>query len=143
MTTAAFLLFAVRVIADICCRISTGYPMLFALDVVNVFVFNVGNDHGFVIVSGEDRVRPVLGYTDKGTFDPDNLPDNMRAWLANYQEQITWAADHLDTASPEISAEWSRYLSGAALRADNGVLLETANWDQGDPYNRMNLQLYS
>ena len=101
------------------------------------FVFNVGTDRGFVIVSGEDRVRPVLGYADKGTFDPDNLPDNMRAWLANYQEQITWAADHLDTASPEISAEWSRYLSGAALRADNGVLLETANWDQGDPYNRM------
>ena len=72
------------------------------------FVFNVGTDRGFVIVSGEDRVRPVLGYTDKGTFDPDNLPDNMRAWLANYQEQITWAADHLDTASPEVSAEWSR-----------------------------------
>ena len=101
------------------------------------FVFNVGNNRGFVIVSGEDRVRPVLGYADKGTFDPDNLPDNMRAWLANYQEQISWAADHLDTASPEISAEWSRYLSGASLRAENGVLLETADWDQGNPYNKL------
>lgn len=101
------------------------------------FVFNVGNNRGFVIVSGEDRVRPVLGYADKGTFDPDNLPDNMRAWLANYQEQITWAADHLDTASPEVSAEWSRYLTGASLRAENGVLLETADWDQGNPYNKL------
>ncbi len=101
------------------------------------FVFNVGTDRGFVIVSGEDRVRPVLGYADKGTFDPDNLPDNMRAWLANYQEQITWAADHLDTASSEVSAEWNRYLGAASLRAENGVLLETAAWNQYDPYNLM------
>ncbi len=43
LTTAAFLLFAVRVIADICCRISTGYPMLFALGVVNVFVWATGS----------------------------------------------------------------------------------------------------
>ena len=106
------------------------------------FVFNIGNDHGFVIVSGEDRVRPVLGYADKGTFDPDNLPDNMRAWLANYQEQITWAADHLNTASSEVSAEWSRYLSGASLRANNGVLLETAAWNQYDPYNRLAPEIF-
>ena len=102
------------------------------------FVFNVPGDGGFVIVAGDDRVRPVLGYSHSGSFDPDNLPENLRGMLAFYQEQITWAEDNAVEASPAISAEWSQYQSGTALRAaGNGVLLETANWGQGEPYNRM------
>ena len=102
------------------------------------FVFNVPGDGGFVIVAGDDRVRPVLGYSHSGSFDPDNLPENLRGMLAFYQDQITWAEDNAVEASPAISAEWSQYQSGTALRAaGNGVLLETANWGQGEPYNRM------
>lgn len=102
------------------------------------FVFNVPGDGGFVIVAGDDRVRPVLGYSHAGSFDPDNLPENLRGMLAYYQNQITWAEDNAVEASPAISAEWSQYQSGTALRAaGNGVLLETANWGQGEPYNRM------
>ena len=102
------------------------------------FVFNVPGDGGFVIVAGDDRVRPVLGYSHTGSFDPDNLPENLRGMLAYYQNQITWAEDNAVEASPAISAEWSQYQSGTALRAvGNGVLLETANWGQGEPYNRM------
>ena len=41
-------------------------------------------------------------------------------------------------ASPAISAEWSQYQSGTALRAaGEPVLIETAQWGQGEPYNRM------
>ena len=102
------------------------------------FVFNAAGDGGFVIVAGDDRVRPVLGYSHSGTFDPDNLPENLRGMLAYYQDQITWANDNAVEASPAISAEWSQYLSGTALRAaGEPVLLETALWGQGEPYNRM------
>ena len=45
--------------------------------VVDYFVFNVGLDAGFVIVAGDDRVRPVLGYSDSGAFCADSLPENM------------------------------------------------------------------
>lgn len=34
------------------------------------FVFNFPGEKGFAIVAGDDRVRPVLGYSDKGSFDP-------------------------------------------------------------------------
>ena len=37
------------------------------------FVFNIGANKGFVIVSGDDRAYPVLGQSDEGTFEPDNL----------------------------------------------------------------------
>lgn len=101
------------------------------------FVFNIGTDQGFVIVSGDDRVRPVLGYSDTGKFDPDNLPENLRGMLASYQDQITWAESQNVEATPEIAAEWSRGLSGTALRNGGGVRLETALWNQGNPYNAM------
>ena len=28
------------------------------------YVFNAGNDNGYVIVSGDDRVEPILGYVE-------------------------------------------------------------------------------
>ena len=105
--------------------------------VADYFVFNIGTDQGFVIVAGDDRVRPVLGYSDTGKFDPDNLPENLRGMLASYQDQITWAESQNVEATPEIAAEWSRGLSGTALRNGGGVRLETALWNQGNPYNAM------
>ena len=50
------------------------------------YVFNRGTDEGFVIVSGLDSTLPVLGYTDHGSFDFPNLPPNMQAWLASYED---------------------------------------------------------
>lgn len=100
------------------------------------FVFNVPGNKGFVIVSGDDRAYPVLGQSDEGNFDPDNLPENLRAILAYYQEQITYA-DKIDMrASVAMEAEWNRYLSGYLRAATGEVLLPTANWGQGDPFNR-------
>lgn len=100
------------------------------------FVFNIGANKGFVIVAGDDRVRPVLGYSDEGNIDFDNLPENLRAHLAYYQSQISWVENKAIDQSAEIASEWSSYLSGATLRSGEGVLLSTANWSQGDPYNR-------
>lgn len=52
------------------------------------YVFNIGQQQGFVIVSGDDRTVPVLGYTDHGDFDLFNMPDNMRSFLQEYAEAI-------------------------------------------------------
>lgn len=68
-------------------------------------------------MAGDDRVRPVLGYSDKGSFDPDKLPENLRGMLAYYQDQITWANDKGIEATPDIAAEWNQLMSGTALRA--------------------------
>ena len=98
------------------------------------FVFNFSGNKGFAIVSGEDRVRPILGYSHKGSFDPDNLPDNLRGMLAFYQEQITQAIHQGIEATPEISAEWNRYLSGT-MPQTRAKTISTALWAQGEPFN--------
>ena len=48
------------------------------------YVFNIGNNQGFVIVAGDDRINPILGYSDEGYFDEAKAPANMKAWLNDY-----------------------------------------------------------
>ena len=57
------------------------------LDADNVYAFNIDGG-GFIIASGDSRTLPVLGYSDSGIIDWDNMPDNMRAWLKGYDEAI-------------------------------------------------------
>ncbi len=47
------------------------------------YVFNATDSRGFVIVSGDDCVGDnlVLGYTEQGSFDENNVPANMQAWF--------------------------------------------------------------
>ena len=44
------------------------------------YIFNVGNDEGFVIVSGDDRTEQILGYSDTGYFDEENMPEPLKEW---------------------------------------------------------------
>ena len=53
------------------------------------YVYNVGNNQGFVIVSGDDRINPILGFSDEGYFDEAKAPANMKAWLNDYAQQIS------------------------------------------------------
>ena len=52
-----------------------------------VFVFN-STEEGFVLVSAEDNARAVLGYSDEGTFDANNIPENMQFWLQMYADEM-------------------------------------------------------
>ena len=52
------------------------------------YVFNVENNGGFVIISGDDRTPEILGYAESGSFVHDNLPPAMEALLNYYGYQI-------------------------------------------------------
>ena len=57
-------------------------------EVAAYYVFDTDDNQGFVIVSGDDRTEPILGYSTNGAFDEDNMPDNLKAWLQGYADQI-------------------------------------------------------
>ena len=103
------------------------------------YIFNVGSDEGFVIVSADDRTPSVLGYSDSGTFDPDNLPDNFRAWLDGYAEEMKCLSSDLspfavqgDLQSPNLSSP----RKAPVIRHSISPLL-TTTWNQNAPYNRL------
>ncbi len=94
-------------------RVSTTFPHL--------FVFNVEGG-GFVVVSGDDRTRPVLAYSETGSFDPTGMPDAVAGWLSRYEEQLVALAGGAEAydyhpirndraVSPLISTRWHQYSS--------------------------------
>ena len=96
------------------------------------YVFN-GND-AWVIVAAEDCVTPVLMHGE-GSFNPENLPDNMRAVLEVIEYNIFEARKFGLSAAPEMKRAWSSSRAVRSTGADPGqVLLETASWNQGAPY---------
>ena len=90
------------------------------------YVFNAGQNEGFVIVSGDDRAVTVLGYSDKGSFDVDRIPSNMAAWLAGYEVQIM--------ALQENGVSGSRKGVSKAPYASVAPIVQV-HWDQNSPYN--------
>ena len=95
------------------------------------YVFNAGNDGGYVIVSGDDRTEPILGYVEQGTFDPENIPENMRSWLQLYADQIKYIVDNnIDANSPILKKR--NKIQGTKHSVPE---LLTTRWNQGSPYN--------
>lgn len=95
------------------------------------YVFNAGDNDGYVIVSGDDRVEPILGYVEQGSFDPDNIPDNMRAWLQGYEEEIRYVMDN--NLKPDAKPLRRRAKTFNTKHSIPEIL--TTRWNQGLPYN--------
>lgn len=94
------------------------------------YVFNNSNGQGFVIISGDTRTRRVLGYSDSGSFNFNNLPPQLAEMLKLYEENIKSLP-----VSATTDSSW--VVSAESCAANDGVLLETANWGQGYPYNAL------
>jgi hypothetical protein len=98
-----------------------------------LYVFNIANDGGFVIVSNDDATTPILGYGDHGNIDTDNLPDNMRAWLKGYADEIAWLKAN---GTPGAGGTKAPRRVGSHKTDDIAPLI-TTTWNQGTPYNNL------
>ncbi len=95
------------------------------------YIFNAENDGGFVIVSGDKRTRKsILGYSEKGHFDYDNLPSNAKAWIDGYAEEIRILRG--ESGEKEV---FSR--TDGDYPASVSPLLGDTEWGQDSPFNDM------
>ena len=81
-----------------------------ANETVYFYVFGTEDNRSFVIVSGDDRVTPVLGYSDTNGFSADNMPPNLQWWLGEYAKQIQFAIDNDIKPTQEVIQQWAQYL---------------------------------
>jgi hypothetical protein len=105
-------------------------------DFPNFYVF--GNEHCFVIVSADDCVHPILGYSTENGFGTRQMPENVKAWMQSYQDGIATAVAHHYSATEEIAAQWSDLIEGKDLDVKNRNAVEPliqTKWGQGSPYN--------
>ncbi len=98
----------------------------------NVYIVNLGNNQGFVVVSGESGTGDViLGYCDHGSFSYDDCPPQLKALLSNYAV----AVDSI-RQNPSMSVQRravSTYPDGIGTIIVEPLL--TTQWNQWGPYN--------
>lgn len=105
-------------------------------------IFNFGDEEGFAIMSGDDRVEPLLALTTKGEFNPDEDIDNPGFEIAYsrmgdyYVQQVS--SRGLTPGVIEIPPKDS--LPEPIVHVDTAIFFPAGGpcpvkWGQGWPYN--------
>lgn len=101
------------------------------------YIFNIGNNEGYIIVSADNVCTPIIGYTTNGSYNENNLPPNYKQWMTQVQDGIDDAIKKGEEPSAKIKQEWQAYLTGntRTLRLGTSIppLLKT-KWGQNTPY---------
>lgn len=105
------------------------------------FIFNI-NDQGYVIVSAEDAVLPVLAYSFETIYREKEQAPQFTAWMEQYARQIRFARKSNALPSASATAAWNHLLcpgkyTSLMTRSRDVSPLITSNWDQPFPYNEM------
>lgn len=88
-----------------------------------LYIFNRGENEGFVILPADDSSLPLLGYSDQGNITDDtNLPPAFRYWLKTLSQQVALNAKGNARPVPQR-------VVGSAI----APMVET-RWNQDAPY---------
>jgi len=92
-------------------------------DGAGCYVFSRNDGDGFVIVSGDDRLPQIVGYSFDNPFDPVMMPEGLKAYIADYTAMV-------DSVREGAAVPVTTTAGGAAI----GPLM-SVRWDQGAPFN--------
>jgi len=105
------------------------------------YAFNMSAG-GFVLVSADERIKPVLGYASEGVFDVNDLPCCVEWLVDQYKNQIYEVVNDLGNVQDyEVNSDWVKYENPNFQKSTQEVLavapLTTTTWSQGCYYNAM------
>lgn len=101
-----------------------------------IFINELGR--GFVLVSADDCVLPIIGYsTDENFTFP--IPVHVRGALSRYEEEIAYCKENQIAGTEYITSLWNDIYNNTytpAMRSSVAPLL-TTKWNQDEPYNNL------
>ena len=101
------------------------------------YIYNVG-ETGFVILAADDNYRPIIGYSDRGVFNPDDMAPALVDYLEVVRQGVMMASQ---ASSPKASVadDWAMLEKCGRLVSRHGgredVFLVQTTWNQNYPYN--------
>jgi hypothetical protein len=105
-----------------------------------IYVFS-NKGTGFILISAEDLITPVLGYASAGVWPEKGKAQNFYSFLNEYIAQISWVRSQTEYTDSEVTGYWHHYLSGKLMKSGMATTdvepLMTCLWNQDDPYNEM------
>ena len=103
------------------------------------YVFAV-QPKGFVIVSADDRAKPILGYSTESNVTAQ-IPDGLMTLFDNYKAGFSQMYANNDERTEQAVADWKNLAETGKLsshKTDRSVgPLLTSIWNQTDLYNNM------
>ena len=102
-----------------------------------VFIYNIG-DLGFVIISGNNVLPPVIAWSDQGIFpEMDGAPENFVSWIRHYKEMIDYAEANGIVPEAKIQHLWDDATQGVFGSRDTQTVdpLVSTHWNQDCYYN--------
>lgn len=97
------------------------------------YLFTLETGQGFVIVSGDDELPEVVGYSFDSPVDEDNLPPALSAWLNSFGSYVE------DVRSGKAAAMDTRAEGGGKMYV---APLITTKWNQDKPFNDLVMNNY-
>lgn len=96
---------------------------------------------GFVIVSADDRMRPILGYSGENAFNSEDINPELNTFFTNYISTVEYVVDNNLERTSHAKSDWDCVRNTGKLsynRTDNSAgPLVTTTWNQSDLYNSM------
>ena len=87
---------------------------------------------GWVILSADDVVDPILAYSLNGSLKENDMPENMRYVMSAFEKNIEEIVRVEKTQHPR----WMHPAMSLTRAGDNKIEpLIQVNWNQGTPYN--------
>ena len=103
--------------------------------IVDMAVLHFGD--GFLILSADDAVRPVLAYSFDGDMDLDNTAPAIWVFLEQYRYEIATVRRLQLPATPDIQEEWEQLLYPMQGTRTTTIVapLVKSTWNQDKYYN--------
>ena len=101
-----------------------------------LYIFNVPNNQGFIMIAADDIVPPVLAYSTESAFSVDDTHNPAKYYVGKYQRQINTARNYNLPANAKTIEEWNN--GGFTSRTKSGhsvAQMLTTTWDQCVGYN--------
>lgn len=101
------------------------------------YVFPHDGNCGYTIVSGDDRMPEIVGYSTTDTYSEENMPDGMKHLMQAY-EAMAAALANGDAKAERCLAEKEALAADSTYRQPRvAPLLADIAWGQTEPYNNL------
>lgn len=101
------------------------------------YVFPHDGNCGYTIVSGDDRMPEIVGYSTTDTYSEENMPDGMKHLMQAY-EAMAIALANGDAKAERCLAEKEALAADSTYRQPRvAPLLADVVWGQTEPYNNL------
>jgi streptopain len=74
-----------------------------------IYIFNFENNAGFIFVSADYQMQPILAFVEHGAFKKDTVPAGLLAWVDKTMENIEIVRQGLYDNSKVAAVAWRNY----------------------------------